>query len=338
MAKLTYASAGVDINAADQAKRRLHAHVRSTFGPQVLGDIGLFSGLYQLSGFRNPVLSASTDGVGTKVKIAQALGRHDSIGVDLVHHSVNDILTSGARPLFFLDYIGLGKMDAAVVEAIVSGLARACKGVGCALLGGETAEMPGTYKVGDYDLAGCIVGAVERDEVIDGSKIGAGDVLLGLPSSGLHTNGYSLARRIFDLDDNPKALEKHYPELGRTLGEALLEPHRCYLNELSPVLPKVKGLAHITGGGLPGNVPRVLPKGLAARFKEGSWPLPPIFWMMQERGGIERDEMYRVFNMGLGMVVAVAPADADPLLKALPGAMIVGDVGKGEAKPSVSIS
>jgi len=338
MAKLTYASAGVDINAADQAKRRLHAHVRSTFGPQVLGDIGLFSGLYQLSGFRNPVLSASTDGVGTKVKLAQALGRHDSIGVDLVHHCVNDILTSGARPLFFLDYIGLGKMDSSVVEAIVSGLARACKGVGCALLGGETAEMPGTYKVGDYDLAGCIVGAVERDEVIDGSKIEAGDVLLGLPSSGLHTNGYSLARRIFDLDDSPRALEKHYPELGRTLGEALLEPHRSYLADLGPSLPKVRGLAHITGGGLPGNVPRILPKGLAARFKEGSWPVLPVFDLIRRQGQVDKSEMYRVFNMGLGMIVAVSPADADALLKVLPGAMIVGDVGRADGAHTVTIS
>ncbi|MBI4296939.1 MAG: phosphoribosylformylglycinamidine cyclo-ligase [Chloroflexi bacterium] len=326
--KLTYSSAGVDLDAAGQAKERLKAHVRSTFGPQVLADIGLFSGLFQLKGYRDPVLSASTDGVGTKVKIAQAMGRHHSIGLDLVHHCVNDILTSGARPLFFLDYIGLGKMNPKVVEAIVSGIAKACRGVGCALIGGETAEMPGTYKPGDYDVAGFIVGAVERDEVIDESRIRVGDVLLGLPSSGLHTNGYSLVRRIFNLDENPKALEKRYTELGRTLGEELLEPHRCYLKEVGPVLRRVKGLAHITGGGLPGNVPRVLPKGLTAKFKEGSWPVPPIFGIIQRRGQVDKEEMYRVFNMGLGMVVAAAPADADALLQALPGAMVVGEVGR----------
>jgi len=234
----------------------------------VLAGPGLFGGLFELRGFNNAVLVSSADGVGTKLKIAIALDRHDTVGMDIVNHSVNDILTCGAAPLFFLDYIAMGKLSPPRVEAIVKGLSNACQEVGCALIGGETAEMPGLYAENDYDLAGFIVGAVEKENIIDGSKIAAGDVLIGLPSSGLHTNGYSLARKVFG--DTAAALNKHYPELGRTIGEALLEPHICYYHRLKPHLPVIKGLAHITGGGFPGNIPRILPEGVAARIDSKS--------------------------------------------------------------------
>lgn len=260
--------------------------------------------------------------MGTKLKIASALNKHDSVGIDLVNHSVNDIFTTGAEPLFFLDYIAMGKLVPERVEAIITGIARACREVNCALIGGETAQMPGMYGEDDYDLAGCIIGVVEKEKIIMGRSIAAGDAIIGLPATGLHTNGYSLVRRIFNVDQ----FRQRYPELGQTLGEALLEPHRCYYRELKPVLPHIKGLAHITGGGLLDNVPRILPAGLTAKFNSKSWTVPPLFQLIQRQGKITRNEMYHVFNMGIGMVAVCAASEADQLLSKLPDAKVVGEV------------
>jgi phosphoribosylformylglycinamidine cyclo-ligase len=279
------------------------------------------------------VLVSSVDGVGTKLKIASALARHDTVGLDLVNHCVNDILACGAEPLFFLDYIAVGKLVPEQVSAIAQGLAQACREVGCALIGGETAEMPGLYAEGDYDLVGFIIGVVEKDKIITGETIGAGDAIIGLPSSGLHTNGYSLVRKIFGVDQ----LKNHYPELGRTLGEELLEPHRCYYHQLRPLMPMIKGMAHITGGGLIDNVPRVLPKGLAAKFRSQAWAVPPIFQLIQQQGKVDRDEMYHVFNMGIGMVVICSSGDADHLVGQLPEAKVIGEVVKAEGEERVVI-
>jgi phosphoribosylformylglycinamidine cyclo-ligase len=243
-----YARAGVNVKAADKAKELIKRLARSTSRPEVLTDIGLFGGMFQLTGYNEPVLVSSVDGVGTKLKIASLLNKHDTVGIDLVNHCVNDILTCGASPLFFLDYIAMGKLLPERVESIVSGMVQACKNTGCALVGGETAEMPGIYQGDDYDLVGFIVGAVEKANRLSGNSIAPGDILLGLPSSGLHTNGYSLVRKVFDIERDPSSLQVFHPELKRTLGEELLEPHRCYYSELKPVLPMVKGLAHITGG------------------------------------------------------------------------------------------
>jgi len=292
----------------------------------VLSDVGFFSGMFEFKGYRQPVLVSSTDSVGTKVKIAIALDSYDSIGIDIVNHCVNDIFTCGASPLFFLDYIGIGKLIPERVAAIVAGLAKACGEVGCALIGGETAEMPDIYRGDDFDLAGFVVGVVEKENIIAGKKVAAGDTIIGLPSNGLHTNGYTLARKIFG--DSRAALQKHYPELGRTIGEALLEPHTCYYNQLKPLLPLIKGMAHITGGGLIDNVPRVLPEGLAARFDSQSWSVPPIFNLIQKRGKADRDEMYHVFNMGIGMVIICSTDNVARLTKALPEAKVIGEVIK----------
>ncbi len=292
-----------------------------------MGGIGFFGGMFRFQGYKKPVLVSSVDGVGTKLKLASALGRHEGVGMDIVNHCVNDILTCGAAPLFFLDYIAAGRLEPRQVESVVKGLSLSCRQVGCALIGGETAEMPGLYAGGDYDLAGFIVGVVEEDAVMDGSSITAGDVVLGLPSSGLHTNGYSLVRKIFgetaaDLSVRPQGLDK-------TLGEVLLEPHRCYYNELKDLLGQIKGLAHITGGGFEGNVPRVLPAGLMVRLDSAAWEAPPIFKLIQEKGNVERDEMYRVFNMGIGMAVFCSQSDADVLKRKLPGAGVIGEVVEG---------
>ncbi len=287
-------------------------------------DLGFFGGLFEFEGFKQPVLVSSVDGVGTKLKIASALAKHDTIGIDLVNHCVNDIFTCGAEPLFFLDYIAMGKLVPQQVESIAKGLAQACREVGCTLIGGETAEMPGLYAGEDYDLVGFIIGAVEKEKIIMGKTIAVGDTIIGLPSSGLHTNGYSLVRKIFG--ETPSALNAHYPELGRTLGEELLEPHRCYYHQLKPLLPLIKGIAHITGGGLIANVPRVLPQGMAAQFHSQTWTVPPIFQLIQQRGNITQNEMYRVFNMGIGMVVICSTDNADQLTKALLEAKIIGEV------------
>jgi len=328
----TYAAAGVDIDAADRAKELIKKHARIAWRPEVLSDIGFFGSQFELKDYSHPVLISSTDGVGTKLKIASAMQKHDTIGMDLVNHCVNDIFTCGAEPLFFLDYIAMGKLVPETVESIIQGVASACKNAGCALVGGETAEMPGVYAEGDYELIGFIVGAVEKDKRLDPKSIKIGDALLGLPSSGLHTNGYSLVRKIFG--DKPSDLKVSYPELGRTLGEELLEPHRCYYTQLKPALPSIKGMAHITGGGLPGNVPRTLPPGLTARFNEGSWSVPPIFSLIQQRGGVSLPEMYRVFNMGLGMVVVCSPFSVSEFMKLIPEAKPIGEVvaQKGEER------
>jgi phosphoribosylformylglycinamidine cyclo-ligase len=294
----TYAAAGVDIRAAEDNVKRISRHVRSTHGPEVLGSFGAFAGLFHLTEVEDPVLVASTDGVGTKLLIASELGAYEVLGRDLVNLSVNDVLTSGARPLFFLDYVGLHALDHGVMEALVGGMAAACRDNGCALLGGETAQLPELYAPGHFDLAGTVVGVVERTKLIDGSTVEIGDRVWGLPSNGLHTNGYTLARRLvagLDLNEDPG-------ELGLSLGEALLAPHPSYLAALQPVLANVKAIAHITGGGITGNLPRVLPIGVSVELRWGAWRVPPIFALLQRLGDIALDEMLRVFNMGLGLI------------------------------------
>ncbi|MFC1901762.1 phosphoribosylformylglycinamidine cyclo-ligase [Chloroflexota bacterium] len=333
--KESYAAAGVNIDLAAQAKELIGKHAGTTFRPEVLSGIGFFGGLFEFKGYRQPVLVSSVDGVGTKLKVAGALGRHDTIGIDLVNHCVNDILTCGAAPLFFLDYIAMGKLVPEQVGAIVQGLSQACCEVGCALIGGETAEMPGLYADKDYDLVGFVIGAVEKDGIITGKSITAGDAVLGLPSSGLHTNGYSLARKIFG--DAPADLKRRHPELVGTIGEALLEPHRCYYRQLQPLLPLIKGMAHITGGGLVDNVPRVLPEGLAARFDSRAWPVPPLFRLIQQQGDVDRDEMYRVFNMGIGMALVCSPEKVSSLAEKLPEAVVIGEVVKQAEEARVII-
>jgi phosphoribosylformylglycinamidine cyclo-ligase len=297
--------------------------------------VGFFGGLFEFKGYQQPVLVSSVDGVGTKLKLALALGKHDTVGIDIVNHCVNDILSCGAEPLFFLDYIAAGRLNPEQVGEVAKGLASACREVGCALIGGETAEMPGLYSGEDYDLVGFIIGVVEKEKIIMGRKIAAGDAIISLPSSGLHTNGYSLVRKVFG--ETRAALNTTYPELGRTLGEALLEPHRSYYNQLKPLLPLIKGLAHITGGGLIGNVPRVLPDGLTARFDNRSWPVPPIFNLIQKRGNVDRDEMYHVFNMGIGMVIICSSDKVDHFTKMLPEAKVIGEVIKQMGKARVVI-
>jgi phosphoribosylformylglycinamidine cyclo-ligase len=327
-----YTKAGVDIDAAARTKQLISRLAQSTLRPEVLGGVGFFGGLFEFKGYRQPVLVSSVDGVGTKLKIASALDKHDSVGIDIVNHCTNDIFTCGAEPLFFLDYIAMGKLVPERVAAIAQGLAQACRQVGCALIGGETAEMPGLYGGEDYDLVGFIVGVVERENIIKGEKIAAGDIIIGLASSGLHTNGYSLVRKVFG--EEKRALSEHYPELGRTLGEELLRPHRCYYRELKPLLALVKGIAHITGGGLMDNVPRILPPGLMARLNSRAWVVPPIFRLIEQRGSVNRAEMYRVFNMGIGMVVVCSPDEVTRITKALPEAKVIGEVvkQKGEAR------
>ena len=311
-----YARAGVDIDAAVDAVGRMKAHVRTTLTPGVLTEVGRFGGMFALSALgalKDPVLVSSIDGVGTKLKIAFATGRHDTIGRDLVSHCVNDILVQGARPLFFLDYFGTGKLEPGVAAEVVKGLAEGCRAAGCALIGGETAEMPGLYGSGEYDLAGCIVGLVERAKIVDGTSLTPGDVLLGLASEGLHTNGYSLARQAL-LENAGMLLDAPVAELGGvTLGEALLWPHRCYAPAILPLLDlsptPVKAMAHITGGGFVDNIPRVLPPGVGVRVERGAWEVPPLFRLIQTAGGVSEAEMFRVFNMGIGFVLSV-PADA----------------------------
>ncbi len=308
---MDYREAGVDISAADAAKDRIKSLAKGTFNAAVLSEIGSFGGMFRpdLSRYDEPVLVASTDGVGSKIQVAIAAGVHDTVGYDLVAHCVDDILVQGAVPLFFLDYIALGKMDPARVESIVSGFARGCLEFGCPLIGGETAEMPGTYAAGDYDLAGFIVGVVDKGRAIP-TGVRPGDVLLALPSAGLHTNGYTLARKVL-FDVLGHSVGTRLPELGGTVGEALLAPHRSYLAALEPLLErrKIRALAHITGGGFRGNIPRVLPEGLGARVRRGSWEIPPLFRLIQAGGGISEDEMFATFNMGVGMVAVVAPED-----------------------------
>ena len=322
----SYADAGVDLDAAQRIKERIKAIVSPTHGPEVLTGVGGFGAMFELSEYREPVLVSSTDGVGTKVKLAAAMGRFDSLGEDIVSACINDVMACGARPLFFLDYIAVDKLDPETVEALIRGMARACQEVGCALIGGETAQMPGVYVVGGFDLAGFVVGVVEKSAMLDSSTVREGDVLLGVPSNGLHTNGYSLVRHALGLDDDPTPLWKYDSHLGQTLGEALLVPHRSYYRAVSPSFPLLKAIAHITGGGLLENVPRVLPQGLGARFDTGKWRVPPIFAFVQEAGKVGRDEMYRVFNMGLGMVMVCEESRVGEAMALVPEAKVVGEV------------
>lgn len=313
---MDYRAAGVDIAAADDAKERIKRLLSSRKSASVLSEIGSFGGVFQpdFSGLKEPVLVSSTDGVGTKIRIARDCGVHDTVGYDLVAHCVNDILVQGAKPLFFLDYIALGRMDPARVESIVSGIARACAEFACPLIGGETAEMPGTYAEDDYDLAGFIVGAMDKGKVLPRKDVAPGDVLIGLPSLGLHTNGYSLARKVL-LERMGLRVSDRPETLPGTVGEALLAPHRSYLDALWPELQqdRIKALVHITGGGFEGNIPRVLPSGVGARVVTSAWPVLPIFSLIAEGGPVERDEMFRTFNMGIGMILVVSPGDVEPL-------------------------
>jgi len=326
MTEQTYKAAGVNLDAAQDVKERIGAIVKPTHGPQVLGGVGGFGAMYQLGSYRDPVLVSSTDGVGTKLKLAIMMDKYDTIGEDLVNACVNDVIVCGAKPLFFLDYLAVGELEPSVVEALIQGMARACSEVDCALIGGETAKMPGLYIDGEFDMAGFVVGAVERNDILDGSSISAGDVLIGLPSNGLHTNGYSLVRHVLGLDDDQSPLSEQVPELGNTLGEALLMPHPSYVGAVAGVLSQIKGMAHITGGGLIENVPRVLPDGVAVRFDTSTWSVPPVITLLQERSSISRDEMYRVFNMGLGMVLICEPSLADDVVRQVPDARVVGEV------------
>jgi phosphoribosylformylglycinamidine cyclo-ligase len=308
---LSYADAGVDLDAAERTKEGLRALISSTRDRLTLSELGQFGGLYQVpDDVDAPVLVSSADGVGTKLKLAFATGRHDTVGRCLVNHCVDDILVQGARPLFFLDYLATGEMDEAVVNDVVRGVAVACRENACALLGGETAQMADFYAEGEYDLAGFIVGLVSRDDVIDGSRIRAGDALVGLASNGLHTNGYTLARRIV-FEVMGLGVGDELPGTGRSVGDELLRVHRSYLGLLRGPLESgiVRGLAHVTGGGIPGNLPRVLPEGLGAEVHRSAWDVPPVFRTLQEAGDVARDEMDRVFNMGVGMIVVVEPSD-----------------------------
>ena len=330
MTKADYASAGVDIEAGNRAVELMKDAVKSTYGPQVLAGIGSFGGLFDVSELKNmdkPVLVASTDGVGTKVKLAAEVGRYRSVGHDIVNHCIDDILVQGARPLFFMDYFATSKLTPEIVAEVVTGIAEACRESGCALLGGETAEMPGVYQAGEFDIAGTIIGVLERDAMLPRANIGAGDVLIGIRSSGPHTNGYSLIRKIFA--DIP--LETVFPELGGSLADALLAPHRSYFPVLYSLLSDLKGLAHLTGGGFIENIPRILPEGVDAVIRQGSWPVPPLFGLIQSRGEIAPEEMHRVFNMGIGMVAVVAKEDVEKVQKAIPeetyvlGELVAGD-------------
>jgi len=337
---LDYRSTGVDLDAAERVMEGLKSLVASTRDENTLSTPGQFGGLYAVPGdVSNPILVSSTDGVGTKVKVAFESGRHGTVGQDLVNHCVDDILVQGARPLFFLDYIGCGAMDESIVPEVVAGVAMGCKENGCALLGGETAEMPEFYAKNEYDLAGFIVGIVERDRILDGSRVRAGDVLIGLGSTGLHTNGYTLARKIV-FESMGLSIDDEFPESGRSVADVLLDVHRSYLPVLSDALGagRLRGLAHITGGGIPGNLPRTLGSALGAVIDLTSWEVPDVFRILEEAGGVARGEMLRVFNMGVGMIAMVAPEDVDVVLASLGQAdgstdvqaFIIGEVEAGE--------
>jgi phosphoribosylaminoimidazole synthetase len=334
----SYAASGVDITAADNARELMHDAVRGAQGPHVLVGMGAFAGVFSLNGaaqMRKPALVASTDGVGTKTLVAAQAGRYESIGYDLVNHCVNDLLTQGAKPLFFMDYLAMGKLDPQQAAVIVRGVADACREIGCSLLGGETAEMPDVYLPGAFDLAGTIVGIVDFVDLVDqdaqaNSIATPGDILLGLPSSGLHTNGYSLARRVFA--DYP--LDSVFPELGEPLADVLLRPHRCYLRELQALREHgsitLKGVAHITGGGFEGNISRILPPGIQAVIQTHTWAVPPIFALLGRLGNVPREEMYRALNMGIGMVLVLSPEAAAEARSLLPELLTIGYLQEGE--------
>ena len=331
-----YREAGVDIAAADALVDKIKPLAASTHRPGVLGGLGGFGGLFALQGYDDPVLVSGTDGVGTKLLVAQVLGRHDTIGIDLVAMCVNDIVVSGAEPLFFLDYFATGKLAPAEAEQVVAGIAEGCRQAGCALLGGETAEMPGMYAPGHYDLAGFAVGAVERHEILDGSSVAPGWVLIGLPSDGLHSNGFSLVRKLL-IEPGDLPFDEDPSGLGCTLAEELLRPTRIYVRAVRDLAARfpIGAMAHITGGGLPGNLPRVLPEGCGARVTRGSWPLPPIFSLLVERGGLTENDLITTFNAGIGMVLAVPPEVADAVAVAS-GGYRIGEVVAGEGVEMVS--
>lgn len=336
--RMTYRDAGVNIDAADQGLRQAKEAIRRTFDDNVLRDIGTFGAMYRFDpgGMEEPVLVSSVDGVGTKLKLAFLMNKHDTVGVDLVSHCVNDILVQGARPLFFLDYLAFGKIEPGVVEAVISGVATGCRYAGCALIGGETAEMPGMYHPGEYDIAGTIVGVVDRKKIVDGTAIEEGDSIIGLQSSGLHTNGYSLARKIcFDVAG--LGVNDPMPGVGRSVGEALLEPHKSYstvIQVLSRIV-SIRGMAHITGGGITDNLPRVLPKGLGAEIDLTSWTLPPVFRFLQEAGNVDEQELLRTFNCGQGYLVIVPKAQEakamDVLQQSKEPPAVIGRVIKDDA-------
>ncbi len=340
--KLTYQAAGVDIDKGNQAVELFKPLVARTMRPEVMGGLGGFGGLFALDikKYTQPVLVSGTDGVGTKLAVAHKIGKHDSIGIDCVAMCTNDILVLGAEPLFFLDYLAVGKLEPQQVADIVAGIAEGCFQSGCALIGGETAEMPGFYRPGEYDVAGFAVGVVDRDKIIDGKNIVPGDVLLGLPSSGLHSNGYSLARKVF-FERLGWELDKSVPELGCTLGEELLRPTRIYVKLVQEIMAnfKIKGMAHITGGGLLENPPRILPQGSHILLDYGSWDVPPVFRLLAEGGGIEALEMLRTFNMGIGYVLVVAPEEGQKIQSWLTGrgerSYFIGQVVPGE--PGVTV-
>jgi len=330
---ISYADAGVSIDKANEAVAKIRDFARSTFNERTLTEIGSFGGMFSgaFPGIADPILVASADGVGTKLKLAFETGIHNTVGADLVNHCVNDILVQGARPLFFLDYFATGKLEPDVTASVVEGMARACKENGCVLLGGETAEMPDFYPSGEYDLAGFIVGVVDRPKVIDGKTIAPGDAVLGLPSTGLQTNGYSLARKLF-FEIGRYNVDTFLEELGTTVGEALLATHSSFLPQLGPLLDAglIKGLAHITGGGFLENIPRILPQNVSVEIQRGTWPEPPIFGLMQRLGSVEDGEMFRTFNMGIGMVVICSDGDKRFILERLDACHEIGRVVAGD--------
>ena len=333
-----YRQSGVDLDRMDELKDRIRGLAASTHGPEVIDGGTSFAGLFQLGGDNGPVLVASTDGVGTKLKIAAQLGHFESIGRDLVTLNVNDILTKGARPLFFLDYVAFSDVDTQSLDSLVRGIAWGCREAQCALIGGETAQMPGVYADGEMDLAGFVVGVVERENLLDPDRVREGDCLLGIPSSGLHTNGFSLVRKVFKTDDDPAALFRRFDGLSHRLGEELLLYHRSYYPMLAPVLGLLNGLAHITGGGLPGKVPAILPDELAAEFDTTAWTPPPIFALLQREGGISDDEMFRVFNMGLGMVAVCPEQNVPGFLETIPEAIPVGRIVRRDSDEQVVLA
>jgi phosphoribosylformylglycinamidine cyclo-ligase len=327
-----YARAGVDLAARNELVESIRRIASRASRPEVMSGVGPFCSLFKIDGYRQPVIASSTDGVGTKLRIAMLMERYETVGQDLVNHCVNDILTSGADPLFFLDYIGSSEFSGERKLDLIEGMTRACEAVSCAFVGGETADMPDIYAQGDFDLVGFIVGAVEADDVITSARVREGDVLLALPSSGLHTNGYSLVRRAFgigvggDPQDDRAALGRYYEDLGATLGDALLAVHRSYYHNLKPVLSRLHAFAHITGGGIIDNVPRVLPDGVAARIDAGSWRVPPLFSLIQQEGSVSDGDMFHTFNMGIGGLIAVAKDEAAAIAAQLPEAWAAGEI------------
>ena len=338
----TYKAAGVDIEAGEEAVQRIKEHVHSTYNENVLTDIGTFGGMFRLglAGMEDPVLVSSIDGVGTKVKIASMMDKYDTIGMDIVNHCCNDILVQGARPLIFLDYFATSKLSPKVVEQVVKGMSEACKSAGCVLIGGETAEMPGVYLEGEFDIAGCIVGLVDRSKVIDGSKVQPGDAVIGLASSGLHTNGYSLVRKVL-FDDCGYRVDQYIPEIGGVLGDVLLTPHRNYVTPVMAVMQdyEIHAMAHLTGGGFYSNIPRMLPMDCQVSVERRYWGVPPIFGFIQEKGGIDDVEMHRTFNMGVGMVLIVAREKAMEIQRRLAElgetASLIGEVRKGAREVTI---